>query len=109
MGHPRGEEQRIYILFTLSNRVPRVDEGDNAPFLNRQVDVPETGIGALSELQGQVQVWQLVLEHFVLLDAPAALHDDVLKIDGDSNGSLGRELVRFEDECTLGPGEENID
>src|SRR3990172_8179927 len=96
-------------LADLADGVLGVDVGDDLPLLDIQVDIANVGAGTLDEVEGHVQVGDLLDQLLVLLQLTGALHNDVLEVEAYGDPVFGRQDVVVEAEVAGRPGEKTVD
>src|SRR3990172_2146714 len=96
-------------LGDLADGVLGIDVGDDLPLVDVEVDVADVGSRPLDEVEGHVQVWDLLDQLLVFLQLAGALHDDVLEVQAQGDAVLRWEDVVVEAEMAFVPGEQAVD
>jgi len=71
----------VNLVCDLAHRVFRVNIGNNTPFFNGQIYIPDIGAGIIREAQRHIQAWYFVLEPFHFLQPAGTLDDDVFQVN----------------------------
>src|SRR3990170_3846841 len=102
VAHPRGSGD-------LADGVLRIDIGDDLPLFDIQVDIADVGAGPVDEVEGHVEVGDLLLKLFPLTGSARAFDDDVFQVEADADSILRRKHIGVEAKETVQPGEQLVD